>query len=278
MSRWSGETSTSDFEISILVDQHLRQSNAPAVFRGMNHLVFAALGSDWFGWDLLRKRMFGVVSLESARDEKFWNEVILPITLGVMGCSIGVVPMHCACLEWRGEGLLLAGRSGAGKSTLTAALAQSGFTFLSDDWTYISKYKSQAVAHGLAVPIKLLPDTERFFDVLENRTVKPAMNGELAFEVSADVFQSTVALCTRPRRLLLLDRQANSSIRFERIGPGSVRSFLERSSERLPNVLHEARQLRSNVIEAVASLDVWQFTYSGSPHDAATAVRTLMEG
>ena len=55
-----------------------------------------------------------------------------------MGTTVGVMPLHSACLDHDGRGLLLAGNSGAGKSTLTVALARCGFSLISDDWTYIS--------------------------------------------------------------------------------------------------------------------------------------------
>ena len=68
----------------------------------------------------------------------FWDRILLPIALGVLGPALGVVPVHSACLAIDGAGLLIAGASGAGKSTLSVALAQEGFDFISDDWTYLS--------------------------------------------------------------------------------------------------------------------------------------------
>jgi hypothetical protein len=262
--------------LEVFVDGQLKTSPASAVFRGMDHVVFASFGADLFCFDLLRKRISGVVSAETAAESNFWNRVLLPIAIGVMGCVIGVIPMHCACLDWRGEGLLVAGVSGAGKSTLSAAMAQNGFTFISDDWTYISNGADGIRAHGLDVPLKLLPDAERFFPDLENRQLKTSMNGELAFEVNAVDFAARKQLATKPKHFLLLDRYAKGPARFEAISREAVCDFFERSSERLPKLLQGAKELRTRTIEQVAGLDCRQFSYSGSPHDGAKSIRRFL--
>jgi hypothetical protein len=194
-----------------------------------------------------------------------------------MGCVIGVIPMHCACLEWRGEGVLVAGVSGAGKSTLSAAMAHYGFSFLSDDWTYISNGADGLCAHGLDVPLKLLPDAERFFSSLDNRRLTTSMNGELAFEIDPCDFAARKQLTTKPKHLLLLERRSQGPAHFEPIPSEVVCDFFERSSERLPGILDNAKEFRSRTIEQVAALSCWRFSYSGSPHDAAKSIRHVLE-
>jgi len=264
------------FALDVLVDVTLRPITGAPTFRGMDHLVFATFGCDRFNFDLRRKRITGVVCQQTAQDEKFWNLVFLPIAIGVMGCMIGVVPMHCACLEWKGQGVLVAGISGAGKSTLSAAMAQYGFAFVSDDWTYISAANNDLVAHGLNVPLKLLSDARRFF-LLSESDFGRSMNGEWAFEFDASKIAAKVKTSTRPKHVLLLERSEQGSPQFNPLDPQLVRDFFERSSERLPPCLEEGRRLRSQVIDAVANLGCWRFSYSGSPHEAANVVRYFLE-
>jgi hypothetical protein len=278
MGRWNcRRLSGQRFVLEVFVDDQIKTSSAPPAFRGMNHIVFASLGNDFFCLDLLRKQISGVVGAETAADANFWNRVLLPIAIGVMGCVIGVIPMHCACLEWRGEGVLVAGVSGAGKSTLSAAMAQYGFSFLSDDWTYISNGADGLCAHGLDVPLKLLPDAERFFSSLDNRRLTTSMNGELAFEIDPCDFAARKQLTTKPKHLLLLERCSQGPAHFEPIPSEVVCDFFERSSERLPGILDNAKEFRSRTIEQVATLSCWRFSYSGSPDHAAKSIRHFLE-
>src|SRR6476661_3910121 len=61
------------FEMNIIVDAALdRTSEHPAHFRGLRHLVFAILPPRSFlTYDLLRRRVHGVLSTAAARDDFF---------------------------------------------------------------------------------------------------------------------------------------------------------------------------------------------------------------
>ncbi len=274
---WSASPSgIENFTMQVMVDYSLRRLSAQPTFRGFDSIVLASFGSELFGFDLRRRQICALIGPHTASNERFWNTILLPIALGVMGCTFGVVPMHCACLEWKGQGILIAGTSGAGKSTLSAAMAQYGFTFVSDDWTYISESNQTLSAHGLNVPLKLLPDAKRFFD-LRKCSLERALNGEFAFTVHPAEIGAKAKTVTFPKRIFLLQRSEKGSAQFSRIDSTVIHEFFERSSELLPGSLDDARKRRTRVIEHVAALDAWQFQYSGSPHEAANAIRFFLE-
>src|ERR1035437_4190626 len=51
-------------------------------------------------------------------------------------------PVHAACVELDGRGVLLCGDSGAGKSTLAYACAQAGWTYITDDGSFLVNDRS----------------------------------------------------------------------------------------------------------------------------------------
>src|SRR5258708_3882562 len=174
--RWrcpSRARSNHTFEMNVFLDPSLpsnRDVKTQTHFRGLHHLVFATIGShELFVFDLSRKQVAGAVSQGSASEPTFWNSHWLPITVGLMGTTVGVIPLHSACLDLDGKALLIAGVSGAGKSTLSVALARSGFSLVSDDWTYISQEADGLTAHGINAPVKLLPDAIQHFPELCGR-------------------------------------------------------------------------------------------------------------
>jgi hypothetical protein len=194
------------FDLDVFEDPSMDSGASGTHFRGLRHLVFAMLEPRTFvSYDLLRRQVRGVVSSEAARDRAFWKSQLLPMTIGILGTTMGVAPLHCACLTRNGNGLLVAGLSGAGKSTLTAALAKRGFGVVSDDWTYISRKHGGLVADGLSAPIKLLPDSARFFPELRtcirNRS-RTVSSGGCAYLVhpEMDIFSRTDGNARLPLR------------------------------------------------------------------------------
>jgi hypothetical protein len=270
------------FEMNVAVDPSLpcdRDVMTQTHFRGLHHLVFATIGThEVFIFDLSRKQVFGVVSQASAGDPSFWNSHWLPITVGLMGTTVGIVPVHSACLERDGKGLLIAGVSGAGKSTLSLALARCGFSLLSDDWTYISREGGALLAHGLNAPVKLLPDAVQHFPELARQNPKMWFNGELAYEIEPEEFldQETV-LTSRPHWLLFLERGSAPGCTFSPYDANDAREFFESSAERLPDQLPETSATRSEIIRSVATCDCWRVRTGETPRATAEAIRRFCE-
>jgi len=263
------------FEMEVFVDSGMDDTTDQGpFFRGQNHLVFAFLPPRGFvAYDLLRRRVHAVLSTAAARDCCFWNNLLLPITIGVLGTTVGVIPLHSACLDYDGNGLLLAGVSGAGKSTLSAAMAEHGFSFVSDDWTYISKHGSLLMAHGLSSPVKLLPDTVKFFPRLRDLAPRTTLNGELAYELDPSCAEGfTVKRTSYPRRILFLERTSQPGCEFVPCRPDDVRTFFECNGERLPDELIEAKTFRTGIIETLSGCPAWILRSGDNPHKTAEAI------
>jgi hypothetical protein len=285
LSRWrctSRARSNRSFEMNVLLDSSMpgdRDLKTQTHFRGLHHLVFATIGShEVFTFDLLRRCVSGAVSVTSANDSTFWNSHWLPITVGVMGTTVGVAPLHCACLDRDGKGLLLAGVSGAGKSTLSLALTRFGFSLISDDWTYLSEEENQLLAHGLSAPVKLLPDAVQFFPELKPRTPKVWFNGELAFEVvPEEICHARTKSNSRPHWLMFLERTSMSGCEFTLCSSADAREFFESNAERLPNEVPEASAARSAMIQAVANRECWRVRSGESPAVTAEFISRFCE-
>jgi hypothetical protein len=254
----------------------------PAHFRGMHHVIVASFGAaNVFVFDLRRLIVTAKVSQAVAADGEFWHRALLPIAAGVFGATIGLLPLHSACLSRDGDGMLIAGESGAGKSTLAVALANRNFDYISDDWTYCTATEAGLVAHGTGARVKLLPDAARHFPLLGEHKVHISMNGELAFEVRADeVFGARMRKLCQPRMLVFYCRIAGAAEPFSRFTPlasAAARDYMERNVERLPRQLAEAAATRSALMDKVAGLPCWKFECSGTPGFIAQELETFFE-
>lgn len=268
-------TGSTSFSLDIVVTPGRKSGSAPH-FRGRKHIVVASFGvENVFTFDLSRRNVTAVITPDIAADQAFWDRVLLPIAIGILGPAFGVVPVHSACLVADGAGLLIAGESGAGKSTLSVALAQQGFGFISDDWTYLSLKGERLVAHGLSVPAKLLPDAVSYLPFLKRFQPGIALNQELAYEVPSSELSAQTQLSCEPHWFFFLER-ANRDGDCEILPIPSEEShrYAERSVERLPTGLESMLNTRSAVIAHLPRLSCWKLVYGGPP---AIAVRGLQE-
>ena len=266
------------FRVRIVVDESSDEAAGEPHFRGMRHIVTASFGrSNVFVFDILRRTLSASVSAVVARDDRFWKEKLIPISLGVLGSAMGLVPVHCACLELDGDGLLIAGASGAGKSTLSVALSEDGFNYVADDWTYISRRPDGIVAHGTSAPVKLLPDAVNHFRCLQRHALQRSMNGELAYEVDiAEDFGARVERTCEPRWIIFLERSSEAGAAFNPMSSSEARNYMNFSVEKLPLQLREAVAMREQTIKQVAELPSWRFQYGGTPQFAAKKLREFV--
>ena len=269
-----------DLAIDLYVDSTAttRQRWEVPQFRGRDHLVFADYGpGDCLLADLRARKVIGRFSPATAQDMGYWKQVIFPVLLGIVGAVVGVTALHCACLRYQGEGLLITGESGAGKSTLSFELARRGLEFVSDDWTYFCRAGREVLAWGLPANIKLLPDSVRHFPELRDHTPAMHLNGELALEVDPETAGARRALCCRPGRIFLIERPPGAGFEVARLAKNEIFTYFQQSLERLPAILAKSREQQLATIRALCGLECWRLRCGGTPQEIATRMLQFCE-
>ncbi len=84
-------------------------------------------------------------------------------------CAIASRPttaIHAGCVSLDGAGVLLCGDSGAGKTTLSYACARAGWTYVSDDGSFLVHGAEDRLVVGNSTQVRFRPNAERFFSEL----------------------------------------------------------------------------------------------------------------
>lgn len=278
----AGPRSPADVSMRFWVDD-AAQGRPPwpqAYFRGLSHLVFAAFDSECAVLvDLRTSRAIGRFSRAMAADRPYWKKVIFPALFGIVSATIGIAALHCACVARNGQALLLAGGSRSGKSTLSLALAQKGFAFLSDDWTYFSRREGRLLAWGLTTPLKLLPDAVEHFPELACLDRAVSSNGEPAYEVDPELaFGTERCVCAEPRWLIFLERQEAAALMLTEMSPVDAAARFEEDLEGLPAAVSEGRDFLVKTIRILVQRPCWLLRYGGRPQTVAQALFRFLEG
>jgi hypothetical protein len=100
----------------------------------------------------------------------------------LLGASV-VTDLHAACVTKNGKGILICGDSGAGKSTLAYACARSGWTYTSDDTSYLINESDPPRVIGHSHRARFRPSARSLFPELEHRQVTPRLEGKPSIEV-----------------------------------------------------------------------------------------------
>ena len=239
-------------------------------FRGLDHLVYAAYApSSSMLIDLLQRRVVGMFSPEIAEDTAYWKSVVFPVLLGITSVSLGITPLHCACLVKNGRGLILSGNSGSGKSTLALSLSLNEFAYLSDDWTYFSREGAAVCAWGIPLPVKLLPDAVKFFPKLASMNPARSLNGEMAYEVDpVSLFGANRALSCEPQWMVFIEKGHGRAV-FEPISSDAAFERFAPELDKLPTCLSAMRAPQLETIRDLVKRQCWVMHHGLSPAQAA---------
>jgi hypothetical protein len=91
--------------------------------------------------------------------------------------------IHAACVSRDGHGVLLCGDSGVGKSSLAYACARAGWTYTSDDASYLLHNARHPRVIGNARQVRFRPSAADLFPEIQGRDLTSRMEGKPSIEV-----------------------------------------------------------------------------------------------
>lgn len=113
----------------------------------------------------------------------FRNNFLEKTVYLLLGASV-VTDLHAACVSKNGKGILLVGDSGAGKSTLAYGCARAGWTYTSDDTSYLINDSKVPRVIGHSHRARFRPSAKALFPELERFGITPRMEGKPSIEVA----------------------------------------------------------------------------------------------
>ena len=163
------------------------------------------------------------VSRETAADHAVLRWFFMESIAYALLAQRYLVPLHAAAVSRNGIGILVCGASGAGKSTLSFAAACAGWTFLSDDCTWLLAAGSDATAIGKPHQVRFRDDAPGLFPRLAGYDVRERPNGKIGIEVPLLAFpEIRTALRCRIGGLAWLDRRQGARTAMKQAEPAEV--------------------------------------------------------
>ena len=175
----------------------------------------------------------------------------------LLGASV-VTDLHAGCVSKNGKAILLCGDSGAGKSTLSYACARAGWTYTSDDTSYLINDSSVPRVIGHAHRVRFRPAAKALFPELEPREITPRMEGKASIEVPvSELPPIETATEAAVSSIVYLNRHPVAKGTLVPLPQGSA-------TDRMSDELYSAGEIRTKhekVLEKLADVPTFELQY-----------------
>lgn len=280
---WSGykrQFECEPVELHVIVRPEGALSPEPA-YRCERHLFSVIGDADNFAVaDLERLFSFMVISAKTAADHTWLRWFFVEAVVYTLLAQRHAVPVHGACVARNGSGILLCGLSGAGKSTLSFACARQGWTFISDDCTWLLPDSENAPPSTLSAvgrprEARFRPDAPHLFPELEGCAERARPNGKIGLAVCLSDFPGirTASRCAI-RTVAFLDRTHNGVAGLAEMPGGEALEGLLRDR---PSYGAAVDARHEKAIQRLAELPAYLLRYQ-SLEDGVRLVARLADG
>jgi hypothetical protein len=169
-------------------------------------------------------------------------------------------PVHGACVERDGRGVLLCGDSGAGKSSLAFACARAGWTYITDDASFVLHAQQDRRVVGNCHTIRFRPSAAELFREVEGRPITPRAVGKPSIELdTAGIAGMTTASSAQIDYVVFLNRDAEHA---QALLPHSREAAREYMHKHLCGT-EELRAQQVTSVERLLGAEVLELRYRG---------------
>jgi hypothetical protein len=185
---WLPEFDNDPIDLRIAVQEQGALAPEPA-YRRQDHLLSAVSDHDNYAvLDLERLFAYAFFSRKTVSDRAWFRWYFLD-TMGLfLLAQRHVTAVHAATVARDGRGIALCGKPAAGKSTLAWACARAGWTYVSDDATWLLTEGAGRSALGRWHQVRFRHDAPLLFPELDGYVSRVRPNGKLSIEVPTSEF------------------------------------------------------------------------------------------
>jgi HPr Serine kinase C-terminal domain len=180
-------------DIGVIADDSRECPPAPGCRARGNLLITVADAKNYIVSDMNRGFAFAWVTPAAVESRAYLRYYFLESTALTL-LNAYLTPLHAACVEIGGRGVLLCGESGAGKSSLAFACARNGARFLSDDSSAIVRKRRGRVVVGNPHQIRFRESAIALFPELKEQRVTPRFTGKMAIELATSTLPEITAI------------------------------------------------------------------------------------
>lgn len=223
--------------------------------------------------DFARGFAFGWVTRNMAADHASLRHHFLTAGGLALAGQRAFAPLHGALVARNDTGVLLCGESCAGKSTLAYACARIGWSYVTDDGTFLVRGRDDCYAIGDQHSLRFRPDAPSLFPELAGRAPILRPNGKMAIEVRTSALGISTAPGSTVDHIIFLDRVPRGPATVHRYSKDRALEYWARYAVLGPQDVRAAQQ---KCYERLLEAPLWELRYS-SLDDAVARLEQIVD-
>jgi len=249
----------------IRIDVHVMDGDSnkcppPPVIRIMYPLLIGVANADNYrisNFDQVRTQI--VLSRSTVKHRNYLGYFFIGCTPLFHIATRYATAVHAGCVALEGRGVLLCGDSGAGKSSLSYACARSGWTYVTDDASYVLNDGEDRMVTGNCHQVRFRPSAGELFPEVKGLEVTPRAAGKPSIELPTESLPQMICAPTaQVDFLVFLNRRAGGTPELVRYRKDVARHFMRQ-------VLYgsaESLAVQYAVLERLLTAEIYELRYS----------------
>jgi hypothetical protein len=178
--------------------------------RVQQHLVSNIADAENFSVIDLAERFAYIWLTEAAvADRAYLRYFFIESTAMAILATSYTTAVHAACVERKGCGILLCGDSGAGKTSLAYACARAGWTYITDDASFLVNNRNDRLVVGNCNQARFRPSAvELFSELTGKKVIQRAKIGKPSIELNLPSSSISVSFTSRINHVVFINRHS----------------------------------------------------------------------
>ena len=240
-------------------------------YREQEHLMTITADAENFALcDPARAFAFCHLNREAARDTQFAGDYFLQAIANYCLTQLYLTPVQGACIARDKRGVLLCGPSGAGKTSLAYYCARNGWTYVSDNPSWLVREGGGRLLVGDPHRVRFHDTARELFPELQGRDAVADADGTMSIAITLAGPGIAYQCCVE--QVVLLARQPDGPATLRRLASQQV---FDRFLSELPVYDSRVREEQCASLEKIAGLNSVELRYS-SLEDALGQLESLL--
>jgi hypothetical protein len=252
------DTQPLQLKIGVLEDGSTECPDAPVPRSQRGLMVQVADRDNFYVSDLIQGFMFGWINTAAASHRGYLRYHFLEPAVLFQIANRFTTAIHAGCVELDGRGVLLCGESGAGKSSLSFACARAGWTYITDDASFVVQGRDDRMVTGNCHILRLRPSATDLFHEAAGQPITPRATGKPTIEIrTSEIDGITGAPSAKIDYIVFLNRSDADPGGLIRYPAESARRYL---CKHLSD-LEELRESQITLVEKLLEAGVFELRY-----------------
>ena len=166
--------------------------------------------------------------------------------------------IHAGCVALNGIGVLLCGKSGAGKSSLSFACARAGWTYVTDDGSFLLQGRDDRMVVGNCHIVRFRPSASSLFSEAAGQPITPRAVGKPSIEVrTSEIGGILRAPSTKVDYVVFLNRSEANTESLIHFPKESARRYLRQHL----SDLEDLREKQITLMEKLLEVEMFELRY-----------------